>query len=135
MLIEFDGDNPVFKQRAFLKVDYLPLRCEFDASGAGDRESAELFAKRKSPHWSYEQEYRLIVSLSLAAKKTTAAHTLYLLRIEPDFIKSVTLGLRSAPAFREQVLSLLSRCPLEHVGVFQIEADVNEFKLNRKKIK
>ena len=55
--------------------------------------------------------------------------------IEPQLLKSVTFGLRTTEAKRNEVFSLLDTVPLKHIQVFQIQADENEFKLNRTKIK
>lgn len=134
MVIEFDANDPLFRYPAFLQVDYSADRVVYDASGGTSRDVVEQFARRKSPHWSYEQESRLILELA-QTRKVAGTLPMYLLRFEPGLLKSVTLGLRSSSALRAEVEMLTSAPPLQHLEVFQIVADPNEFKLDRKKIK
>lgn len=135
LVLEFDEKDPVFNNDSFLKVDYNATRAEYDQGVSDVISAAQLFAKRKSPHWDYEQEYRLIVELELARKQVNGTNVIHLFKFEPTLLKSVTLGLRASGAARNEVLSLANKSPLEHVEVFQIEADKNEFKLHRMKIK
>ena len=134
MLIEFDAIDPLFNNRAFLKVEYHADRVVYDASGRPNRDAVEQFARRKSPDWDYEQESRLIIELSLT-RTVPGTPPMFLFPIEAKLIKSVTLGLRSSTALRAGVLVLASAPPLQHIEVFRIEADANAFKLHRKKIK
>ena len=135
VLLEFDESDPVFHHDSFLKVDYGVERAEYDPSGPADQKAVEAFAKRKSLDWGYEQEYRLIVDLALAHRETDGKRAKYLFTIEPGLLKSVTVGLRAADHIRNEVLSLARKAPLEHLEVFQIETDKNQFKLHRRKIK
>lgn len=134
MVIEFDANVSLFNYPAFLQVDYCADRVVYDASGGTSRDVVEQFARRKSPHWSYEQESRLILDLA-QTRKVAGTPPMYLLRFDPRLLKSVTLGLRSSSALRAEVEMLTSAPPLQHLEVFQIVADPNEFKLDRKKIK
>ena len=135
LVLEFDEADPIFHHESFLKVDYNAARTEYDPGGPSDRKAVELFAKRKSLHWQYEQEHRLIVDLALARKQVIGTQVIYLFQIEPKLLKSVTVGLRATNAIRNEVLSLAGKAPLEHLEVFQVETDKNEFRLHRRKIK
>ncbi len=135
LVLEFDEGNPVFKNESFLKVDYNATRVEYDQNDSNPIAIGRLFAKRKSTHWRYEQEYRQIVELKLTHKNVNGTGVLYLLKFEPALLKSVTLGLRASDNIRNEVLSLVGQPPLEHLKVFQIEMDKNEFALHRKRIK
>ena len=135
LVLEFDDTNQVFNHESFLKVDYDAARAEYDPGNPPDRRAVEVFAKRKSLDWRYEQEYRLILDLALARKQMTGTQVMYLFQIEPNLLKSVTVGLRATDATRNEVLSLAGKPPLGHLEVFQIEVDTHEFKLHRRKIK
>lgn len=134
ILIEFDETNKVFNNPSFVRVDYHADRATYDPDGGSNAGAVATFARRKSLHWSYEKESRLIVDLALT-RKVAGTPPMFLLSIEPKLIKSVTFGLRSSAAVREEVLALASTPPLLHMEVFRIEADSNAFKLHRRKIK
>jgi hypothetical protein len=135
LVLQFDENDPVFNNESFLKVDYDATRVEYDQNESDPMMIGRLFAKRKSPHWQYEQEYRLVLELELARKHNNGQGVMYLFKFEPMLLKSVTLGLRVSEANRDEVLSLAGKSPLEHVEVFQVETDKNEFKLHRRRIK
>jgi hypothetical protein len=135
LVLEFDQADPVFNLDSFLKVDYDAVRAEYDPTGSNPRGAVELFAKRKSLDWEYEQEFRLILDLSLARKQVNGGQVIYLFKIEPKLLKSVTIGLRATAPTRDEIMSLTSKAPLDHLEVFQIEADQHNFKLHRRRIK
>lgn len=135
LVIEFDSGDPLFKHESFLKVDYDPARAEYDITAKDTRAAVEAFAKRKSPDWAYEQEYRLILNLNLAQRKDIRGQYMYLVPIEPSLLKSVTIGLRATDATHEEVMSLAGSPPLEHLVIYQIETDATQFKLHQRKIK
>jgi hypothetical protein len=134
LVIEFDANDALFNNPSFLKVDYLLDRVYYNPSDGANEAAVAAFARRKSPHWSYEQESRLIIDLSLT-RKVAGTPPVFLFSIKPELLKSVTLGLRSSAAIRAEVLALASAPPLQHMDVFQMEADAKEFKLHRKKLK
>lgn len=129
LVIEFDANDGLFNTPSFLKVDYLPNRADYNPDGTPNAAAVAAFARRKSPHWSYEQEFRLILDLK-STRKAPGPPPMFLFRIEPKLIKSVTLGLRCSATLRAQVLALKTAPPLQHLEVFQIKADPNTFKLN-----
>ena len=134
ILIEFDETDGVFNNPSFLRVEYHADRATYDPDGRPNAAAVATFARRKSLHWSYEQESRLLIDLALT-HKVAGTPAMFLLSIELQLIKSVTLGLCSSAAVREEVLALASTPPLLHMEVFRIEADAKAFKLHRKKIK
>jgi hypothetical protein len=54
---------------------------------------------------------------------------------EPELLKSVTFGLRTAEATTNKVWALTEKVPLKHLHIFKIKADENEFKLHRTRLK
>jgi len=135
LVLEFDETSNFFHPDAFLKVDYAASRVEYNPDGADQRFMVELFARRKSLDWQYEQEYRRIVNLDQTNKQVNGGQTLYLLNIAPELLKSVSFGLRASETMKKEVLSLTEKSPLNHLQVFNTVADENEFKLHRVRIK
>ena len=60
---------------------------------------------------------------------------MYLLDIKPKLLKAVTFGLRTSATTAKEALALAAKAPLNHLQVFQIKADENEFKLHRIQVK
>ena len=135
LVLEFDETSDFFNPDSFLKVDYAATRVEYNPDGADQRTVVELFAKRKSLDWQYEQEYRRMVNLDQTHKQVKGGQIMYLLDIHPELLKSVTLGLRTTEATANGVLAQADKAPVKHLQVFKIKADENEFKLHRMRIK
>jgi len=135
VVIEFDETADLFNSIAFLKVDYNAFRVGYNPDGTDQRQMVELFVKRKSKHWEYEQEFRLLVELSTTHKQVTGGKTMFLMDVEPAAIKSVTLGLRATGATRSEVLALSDNTPLKHLQIFEIQLHDTEFSFQRKRIK
>jgi hypothetical protein len=116
-------------------VDYNIARVKYNPDGCDQREKVELFAKRKSQDWQYEQEYRLIVDLDHTHRQVIDGQAMFFMDVKPAFLKSVTIGLRASEATRSEIMSLTDKAPLNHLHIFQIQVDPNEFKLHRIRIK
>jgi hypothetical protein len=135
LVIEFREDDLLFTPPSFLRVDYLDERVIYDASGVPDRATVELFARRKSSHWAYERESRLIVPLADAVPFDAPDGVRYFfLPIEPRLIVSVTLGLRADDELKNKVIEALSAPELRHVELFQIAKDENKFEFHRRPV-
>ncbi len=68
VVLEFDVD-----EEALIKVRYSRKRISFDLSNVAlangfSSDDAELIAKTKSHHWSYEKEYRVAIALKECKK-------------------------------------------------------------------
>ena len=131
VVLEFNEKHDAFQSNSFFKVDYDSSRVEYNPDGLNQFKQVELFAKRKSIDWKYEQEYRLIVDLANTKEQIVHGQKIHLLDIPPEILKSVTLGLRASKNTREKVLDLISKPPLVHVKAFEIQSDKKEFKLHR----
>lgn len=135
LLIEFDEKNTLFQGPEFFPVEYLTDRAIYDPSGQPDGEAVEVFSRRKSTHWAYERERRLIVRLELTKKVVVSkTKTIYLLPIDPILIRSVTLGLRTSATVSQEVTQLLTDAQFAHVKLFKIAAHDTEYKLLRNRI-
>jgi DUF2971 family protein len=126
LVIEFDENHLLFSGRSFVKVEYSAEPFIFDASDRQRKDDVDLFAKRKSPKWSYEEESRLLIELShLPAPRHTADGQRYFLPIDSQIITSVTLGLRASDQVRSEVIQSLRTSNLEHVNLFQISRNID----------
>lgn len=133
LVIEFREDPILFMPPSFLRVDYSNDRVTYDASGVPDRAAVELFARRKSLHWEYERESRLILPLSDAVPFDAPDGVRYFfLPIPPGLIVSVTLGLRASDELKNKVIDVLGAPELRHVELFQIAKDENKFEFHRR---
>lgn len=131
LAIEFDEGHQMFSGRSFLKVEYSDAPFIFDASDQSNRDDVELFLKRKSPHWRYECESRLIMELSIIKRRDTSEGPRYFLPIDPRLITSVTLGLRADRAFQEKVIQALQESRFQHVNRFKVQKDIEAGVLQR----
>ena len=132
LVVEFNENHLLFSGRSFVRVAYSDEPFIFDASDRGRRDDVELFAKRKSLKWSYEQESRLVIELShIPAPRETADGRRYFLPIDPQLITSVTLGLRMSDQLKAEVIRSLRTSNLEHVDLFQINRNIDEDMLER----
>lgn len=135
MVLEFDSKDAFFDHEAFLKVDYNKDRVQYDPSAGTDKTHVALIAGRKSQDWFYENEYRLIVELTMTKCVKTDTGPLYLLSFDPTYLKSVTFGLRASKSLKNDALELANSSPLQHLKVFEISTDLIQFKLHRTQIK
>ncbi len=134
LVFEFDENHKYFKGE-FFKVEYSRDRFVYDPTGADRRSQIEAFVKRKSKEWKYEQEWRLIVGLNQASKvNLSSGQVIYLLKIKPKIIKSVTFGLRTSDDLKMKVKNELSLPHFSHVKLYQIIPSKAQYKLLRQPV-
>lgn len=135
LVIEFDETNPTFSPPDFLTVDYRTDRAEHDPFSRDAAKNIDAFARRKSLHWAYEQECRLLVALrdTVEAKDDQGDAIRVLPIVEPSIIKSVTYGLRIDTVLRHEVEVLLKADHFNHVERFEVHLDNAEFQLRRRR--
>lgn len=86
---------------------------------------------RKSPEWSYENEWRIIKPLSAAS--TALPHPEYprfLFELPPSAVKGVIIGLSVPHSVRVELFELLAQPHWKHATVFQTALNKNEYKLD-----
>ena len=86
---------------------------------------------RKSPEWSYEDEWRIIKPLS--ASSTTLSHPEYprfLFELPPAAVKGVVIGLSVPHSARVELFELLAQPHWKHVTIFQTALNKNDYKLD-----
>jgi hypothetical protein len=86
---------------------------------------------RKSPEWSYENEWRLIKPLSGASKELPHPEfPRFLFDLPPSAIKGIVVGLSVPYATRLELFELLAQPHLKHATVYQTALSKNEYKLD-----
>jgi hypothetical protein len=136
LMIEFSDGCSLFRDLEFIEVDYFPKRAPYDPSKPHDLEQLKTIARRKSTAWAYQKEFRLIVELARTKNvQSSEGHIFHLLPIDPVWIRSVTLGLRTNGQLKVEADRLLSRAMLCHVEKYQIIMKPSEFGLERVKMK
>jgi len=122
--------GPVGEMR---KVVYSNERVHVDASG-------EEALWTKSPHWSYEAEYRLIVPIAALASTFQGGVTCHYLEVDVKLVRRVYLGwlwdhgADRNPNEAMRLLKALSREELSHVEVVQMEPAAGDYSLIPRKL-
>lgn len=111
-MVEFDGSHPFFNQRKSEKDEIRHLRkVEYSDSRPPvliDEHAALRLFLTKSKHWEYEQEWRMMLPLSLAAKVIPgAAGGFHLFDYPLECIKSVTMGCKMNDADKTRLIDAL----------------------------
>jgi hypothetical protein len=124
LVIEFRQSHQLFSGPSFFEIEYSDEPVVFDASNPTERDNAKVFLRRKGLHWSSERESRLLVELAVATVHSLADGRRYFIRIGPEVIVSVTLGLRATDQTQRKVVDLLRAPHFENVGVFKIRKNI-----------
>ena len=112
IVIGFDS-LPVSPQ--LIDVDYSPERIRFDPTqpigGVYDEAFARQIISTKHKDWRYEEEVRLIVKLSGVDPpiEATNGERLYLMRIRPELIKTISLGICCSGKTKARVLAAIEK--------------------------
>lgn len=132
-VIQFDETHEFFAPSShdgqvleLTKVEYSAQRPVLSYSTIN---SANLYY-RKSPEWSYENEWRIIKPLSAAKKQLPHAEfPKHLFDLPPSAIKGVILGQSISQADRLNFFELLAQQHLKHINIYQTALSKNEYKL------
>ena len=124
LAIEFRQNHHLFSGRSFFEIHYSGEPVVFDASDPTARDDAELFLSRKRLQWNSERESRLLVELALTTVRHLPDGPRYFIRIGPEVIVSVTLGLRATNETQNRVIELLRAPHFEHAKAFKIRKNV-----------
>jgi hypothetical protein len=127
IMLEFDTSAPLFKTENFFHVIYRNQRVIFDQKKSS-LEQLKRLAQRKCPDWKYEKESRLIVPLAVTEKRSG----FYFLKIEPEWVKSITVGARACPEIKNQT-KILGR-QWKHLEIYRMSMDEKTFSLRRDKM-
>jgi hypothetical protein len=137
IMLEFDPAAPLFRGPGFFKVEYGDNRVVSDPQATDEISQVVALACRKNRVWVNEAEYRLVVALDRTTKVPTASgKPIHLLKIEPEWIRSVTVGQRASFEIKGEINKLLRRPDLQHLHAerFRMVMDAKSFRLNRERV-
>ena len=145
-VIGLDASHDFFDQRLnerdqvrrIRKVQYSEVRPSFtglDLGGDEDSQLAKLasdFFLTKSHHWSYEDEWRMLMEVTDADRVVELPNdTVYLFRLPTEAVSSVIFGCKMVEADKERLLDVLRRDnAYKRVAVYQAAVDPRDFRLN-----
>ena len=87
----------------------------------------------KSPHWDYEEEYRIVRELAYADKVITVedSHDICLFRLPPACLRSLTFGVRFDRKRRGALARRIAKSKqLQHIALAQTKLDPQCFALD-----
>lgn len=135
-VVEFDPSSAYFNKkitqedefRHLRKVIYSEVRPEFSLLTA---KNLDAFLT-KSPHWVYEKEWRMMVSVKDAqVVKEIGEKTFHLFDFPASAIVSITFGCRMTQENREKAIGAISlHQELEYIPFFESVPDAKLFQLN-----
>jgi hypothetical protein len=135
LLLEFDARASLFTSNSFFEVQYETQRAELDPwNDAAIRASFDALARRKSEHWRYEREYRVVGELAALQKRETPRGTIHFLPIPAAWILSVTFGLRSVEEIKAEVSRVATQSHFAHLRQFQMRMHPTDYALLRDEI-
>jgi Protein of unknown function (DUF2971) len=121
-VVQFDDSHPFFsptevdgQSLGLQRVEYSPDRPVLSCSSI----NSPVLYYRKSPEWGYEQEWRLLKTLSTATTvKSGVEHPICLFEVPTDAIKGIVLGHAIPHEQRVQLFSMIQD-NLGHSTIFQ----------------
>jgi hypothetical protein len=139
-MVEFDGRHHFFHQRKSEKDEIRHIRkVEYSDSRPpvliDDQAAIRLFLT-KSRHWEYEQEWRMMLPLSLAAQVLpSAAGSFHLFNYPLDCIRSVTMGCRMNEVDKTRLIEALRGMASSDRPICkQASPDSGHFRINTREI-
>ena len=137
IMLEFDSAAPLFCGAGFFKVEYDDNRVISQSQAADEISQVVASARRKSRAWENEAEYRLVVPLDQTTKlETDGGKPIHLIKIRPEWIRSLTIGQRASFEIKGEINKLLRRPELQHLHAerYRMVMDSRAFRLNRERV-
>jgi hypothetical protein len=133
-VLGFDVQQPFIKTGPNLvPVEYSSERALVDISAKGANEDPRTYIpilRRKSLHWAYEREWRLICLLKFCVPwKDPQDKDQYYCPIDPMAISRVVLGKRCSDETKSQVEQAIAKNGLGHVQRFTADIHESDFRL------
>lgn len=137
IMLEFDSAAPLFRGPGFFKVEYDDNRVVSEPQAADENMQVMALVRRKSRVWENEAEYRLVVPLDQTTTVSiNGGKPIHLLKIKPEWIRSVTVGQRASFEIKGEINKLLRSPELRHLHAerFRMVMDSQAFRLNRERV-
>ncbi len=120
MVLSFDTDKNYWRNANFYPMDYQEKRLELPTKKTNPNRYLINLLTRKSIHWKYEQEWRL-VDWAMQSKNE--------LPFDPEALKEIRIGLFMSDENRQEVVRLRDE-KYPTAKIFVAERDNNDYKLN-----
>ncbi|MBF8962318.1 DUF2971 domain-containing protein [Pontibacter sp. FD36] len=148
-VIEFDSSNEYFNSGKnkggavgkLQEIKYTKVRPKLTLidSKLGENELLGFFIENilltKSIHWEYEEEVRLIQSLSDSDKTLTYnEQEIHLFGFDSSAVKSVFLGVNIHDILKNKILQTLTEHRYNHVNIYQGKLSQSEYKVEFKRM-
>ncbi len=93
-------------------VEYLQARPSLPPfEKFSEEDVAKILLFRKSPHWSYEQEMRMLHNIQYAdetpEKKDDGGHSVYLFKFPTETVMEIILGCQMSNPKREEITAIV----------------------------
>ena len=131
--ITFDINRMKLDGRQLVNIDYKKERTQIDLNDIfidNVEKKLKILLKEKCDLWSYEHEYRLLIYLSECGKAKVDDFTFDCIKISPDTILRVDIGVNAKNDFKKNVLETLGNKDFSHTEVKFAQIDDTEYKLN-----
>lgn len=134
--ISFETNNFSLISKNLFEVIYQEKRVKLDLDKltGGLQQSARAELGRaltvKSSGWAYECEYRWLIDKRECFTEPTTAGDIDFIKLPPQAIVMVDIGVRSSQSFRERISTSLRTKELSHVHVRLAALDPVKFQLN-----
>ncbi len=131
MMFEFNETDQLFKTPSFLKCEYKNEAAIYDSSGTPSAKNVAEFVRRKRSEWAYEEESRLIIPFEVCRESELGGKPLWLYKLNPSMIVSVTFGQRTEDDLKREVEQSLSRSEFSHVTKWEIREGQTPIEIER----
>ena len=137
--IVFDSDKINISRRQLIKIDYKTERSKIHLNDIlnGNKNLDNKFKtliKEKCKTWDYENEYRLLIERKECYSKTINNLDLDFIKIKPNTINRVDIGVNVKDNFKNEILELVDSEVFSHVEVNYTNINDTEYKLNYERI-
>lgn len=133
--ISFDAEKFKLRSKGPFKVEYRNDRVKLDLGKliSMNEEVFEDFGNSllvKSIAWAYEHEYRWLIHIEDCIQEAVDGRIYDFIKISPEAIVRIDIGVKSKSTFREKVINLLKTNSFAHADLRIATLDKKKFKLN-----
>lgn len=127
-IVGFDEGHQFFNRRRgpqdeffhLRRVEYRPAKAFADLT---EMDGAQILLA-KSPDWSYEQEWRMLMPVDMVTRSIGSAdEPIHLVEVPASAVHSVIVGARIADSARRELMAVLSRPEYDDVSVHAARLD------------
>ena len=84
--------------------------------------------KTKSPEWSYEDEYRIIIAWQVCTEREIKGRKMHFLEFPPEAVREVVIGCRAPEELRREIIEI-AKDDYPHAKILQAERHPTDFRI------